>query len=73
MNLGVTDFVADKSLKVRDIIYPSGVDRLSVVPAGTQSASAVELFSAVRMRDLMGELRSRYPDRFLIINAPPQG
>ncbi|MFL1405664.1 polysaccharide biosynthesis protein [Marinobacter sp. M1N3S26] len=71
MNLGVTDFVADKSLKVKDIIYPSGVDRLSVVPAGTQSASAVELFSAVRMRDLMGELRSRYPDRFLIINAPP--
>lgn len=71
MNLGVTDFVADKSLKVRDIIYPSGVDRLSVVPAGTKSASAVELFSAVRMRDLMGELKSRYPDRFLIINAPP--
>lgn len=71
MNLGVTDFVADRSLKVKDIIYPSGVDRLSVVPAGTQSASAVELFSAVRMRDLMGELRTRYPDRFLIINAPP--
>jgi Mrp family chromosome partitioning ATPase len=68
---GVTDFVADKSLKVKDIIYPSGVDRLSVVPAGTQSASAVELFSAVRMRDLMSELKSRYPDRFLIINAPP--
>ena len=68
---GVTDFVADKSLKVKDIIYPSGLDRLSVVPAGTQSASAVELFSAVRMRDLMGELKTRYPDRFLIINAPP--
>lgn len=71
LSLGVTDFVADKSLKVRDIIYPSGVDRLSVVPAGTLSASAVELFSAVRMRDLMGELKTRYPDRFLIINAPP--
>lgn len=71
VNLGVTDFVADKSLKVRDIIYPSGVDRLSVVPAGTQSASAVELFSAVRMRELMAELKTRYPDRFLIINAPP--
>ncbi|GGY80063.1 polysaccharide biosynthesis protein [Marinobacter zhanjiangensis] len=71
VNLGVTDFVADNSLKVKDIIYPSGLDRLSVVPAGTRSASAVELFSAVRMRDLMGELKSRYPDRFLIINAPP--
>lgn len=71
LSLGVTDFVSDTSLKVKDILYPSGVDRLSVVPAGTQAASAVELFSSVRMRDLMGELRSRYPDRFLIINAPP--
>ncbi|MCK7544021.1 polysaccharide biosynthesis protein [Marinobacter bryozoorum] len=71
MGRGVTDFVADKSVKVKDIIYPSGIDRLSVVPPGTQASSAVELFSAVRMRDLMGELKSRYPDRFLIINAPP--
>lgn len=71
MSLGVTDYVADKSIKARDIIYPSGLDRLSVVPPGTLAASAVELFSAVRMRDLMGELASRYPDRFLIINAPP--
>lgn len=71
MSLGVTDFVADKTIKVKEIIYPSGIDRLSVVPPGTLAASAVELFSAVRMRDLMGELRTRYPDRFLIINAPP--
>ncbi|WP_417547413.1 polysaccharide biosynthesis protein [Marinobacter segnicrescens] len=71
MTQGVTDFVANKSVKVKDIIYPSGIDRLSVVPPGTLASSAVELFSAVRMRDLMGELKSRYPDRFLIINAPP--
>ncbi|SET76699.1 hypothetical protein SAMN04487962_12220 [Marinobacter segnicrescens] len=71
MAQGVTDYVADKSVKVKDIIYPSGIDRLSVVPPGTLASSAVELFSAVRMRDLMGELKSRYPDRFLIINAPP--
>lgn len=71
MNLGVTDFVADKSVNVQDIIYPSGIDRLSVVPPGTLASSAVELFSAVRMRDLIGELKTRYPDRFLIINAPP--
>ncbi|SFR58942.1 hypothetical protein SAMN05216203_1620 [Marinobacter daqiaonensis] len=71
ISLGVTDFVADKSLDVKDIIYPSGLDRLSVVPAGTQATSAVELYSAVRMRDLIRELKGRYPDRFLIINAPP--
>lgn len=71
MKYGVTDFVAGKELQVKDILYPSGIDRLSVIPAGTQSTSAVELFSAVRMKDLMSELKGRYPDRYIVINAPP--
>lgn len=71
MQSGVTDFVADKTLNVKDILYPSGLDRLSVIPAGTQATSAAELFSAVRMKDLMTELKGRYPDRYIVINAPP--
>ncbi|WP_404362207.1 polysaccharide biosynthesis protein [Marinobacter sp.] len=71
MEHGVTDYVADGALGIKDILYPSGVDRLTVIPAGTQASSAVELFSAVRMRDLMSELRGRYPDRCIVINAPP--
>ncbi len=71
MKSGVTDFIADRELDVKDIIYPSGIDRLSVIPAGTQATSAVELFSSARMKDLMSELKGRYPDRYLIINAPP--
>lgn len=71
LNAGVTDFVSDPSLKIKDILYPSGLDRLTVIPAGTQISSAVELFSAVRMRDLMAELKNRYPDRCIVINAPP--
>ncbi|AOY87502.1 polysaccharide biosynthesis protein [Marinobacter salinus] len=71
MRSGVTDFVADKSLSIKDILYPSGVARLSVIPGGTQASSAVELFSAVRMRELISELKDRYPDRCIILNAPP--
>ena len=71
MAFGVTDFLADKSLTVKHILYPSGVDRLSVIPAGTHASSAVELFSGSRMSELMHELRSRYPDRCIVINAPP--
>ncbi|MHA7924479.1 MAG: P-loop NTPase family protein [Marinobacter sp.] len=71
MKAGVTDYVADKSLAIKDILYPSGVPRLSVIPAGTQASSAVELFSSVRMRELISELKSRYPDRCIVLNAPP--
>lgn len=71
MAQGVTDYVSDWDMTVRDIIYPSGIDRLSVIPAGLLSSSAVELFSSVRMQELMEELVSRYPDRYIVINAPP--
>ncbi|MBK1849829.1 MULTISPECIES: polysaccharide biosynthesis protein [unclassified Marinobacter] len=71
MTSGVTDFVADRSLKIQSILYPSGVERLTVIPAGTQASSAVELFSAVRMRELITELKARYPDRCIVLNAPP--
>lgn len=71
MSSGVTDYVADKSLSVKDILYPSGVPRLSIIPGGTQASSAVELFSAERMRFLISELKTRYPDRCIVLNAPP--
>lgn len=71
LDAGVTDFIADPSLRVRDILYPSGVDRLTVIPAGGQVSSAVELLASIRMRELMTELRERYPDRCIIVNAPP--
>jgi Mrp family chromosome partitioning ATPase len=71
MTSGVTDFVGNRSLSIKSILYPSGVERLSVIPAGTQASSAVELFSAVRMRELITELKARYPDRCIVLNAPP--
>ena len=70
MQRGITDFVADPELSAMEIIYPSGVNRLSVIPAGRRATSAVELFSSRRMGELMEELQSRYSDRYLIINAP---
>ncbi|MCH8533149.1 MAG: hypothetical protein LAT65_20085 [Saccharospirillum sp.] len=71
MGQGVTDYLDDRSINVQDIIYPSGIDRLSVVPAGTIDVSVVELFSSSRMKTLMTELKERYPDRYIVVNAPP--
>ncbi|WP_417544087.1 polysaccharide biosynthesis protein [Marinobacter sp.] len=71
MEAGVTDFVSDRSIAIQSILYPSGVERLTVIPAGTHASSAVELFAAVRMRELMAELKDRYPDRCIVLNAPP--
>src|SRR5690554_1592657 len=71
MEKGVTDYVAHNQTDIRSILYASGVDRLTVVPAGTRVTHAVELFASVRMRDLTHELKHRYPDRCIILNTPP--
>jgi protein-tyrosine kinase len=68
---GLADYIENASVSVDDIIYASGVPRLRVIPAGRECESGVEVFTAKRMHELLGELRSRYEDRCVVIDAPP--
>ncbi|WP_196159547.1 polysaccharide biosynthesis protein [Reinekea sp. G2M2-21] len=68
---GITDFVQDDNLSLESIIYPSGIERVNVIPAGNNPAAAVEMFSSKAMQNLVYELKNRYSDRFIVINAPP--
>lgn len=68
---GITDYILGEVQTLENIIYPSGIDRVNVIPAGNNPSSAVELFSSQDMQNLVYELKNRYPDRFIVINAPP--
>ena len=68
--VGLTNFLDDEEADVRSIIYASGIPRLRVIPVGSLSAGAAEQFSSGRMQQLIAALKSRYPDRFIIIDAP---
>lgn len=68
---GLVDFLDDLSLSVADVIYASGIPRLRMVPLGKTVASGSELFSSDRMEELITELKGRYNERFVIIDAPP--
>lgn len=68
---GITDYFLEDDLGLQNIIYPSGIDRVSVIPAGSHASMAVEQFSSQAMQDLMYELKNRYSDRFIVVNAPP--
>jgi len=46
-------------------------ERLQVLPAGHSSAMSTELLTSDRMPALLVELKSRFPDRYLLIDAPP--
>ncbi|MDO7640346.1 MAG: hypothetical protein MUQ76_00180, partial [Reinekea forsetii] len=54
-----------------EIIYPSGIERVNVIPVGHSPSAAVELFSSHAMQNLIYELKNRYRDRVIVINAPP--
>lgn len=68
---GLVDFLRDDDLGVEQVIQATGIPRLRVIPAGSAVAGAGELYASPRMDDLLGQLKARYPDRFVILDAPP--
>lgn len=67
---GLTHYLTDYSIPLKRIIYPSGIERLRVIPSGGSSESAAEFFHSKRMEVLVAEIKTRYPDRFIVLDAP---
>lgn len=67
---GLTQYLTDYSVPLKQIIYPSGIERLRVIPSGGSSESAAEFFNSKRMEVLVAEIKARYPDRFIVLDAP---
>ena len=49
----------------------TGIGKLVVLPAGGTVADPAELLASNRMRDLIAELKARYPDRYVIFDTTP--
>lgn len=69
--LGLTDFLTGNEDAVERIIHPIGIPRLRMIPTGSQSPVAMEYFTAPQLTHLMQDLRQRYRERYIIIDAPP--
>jgi len=69
--LGITDYLEKADLDVADIIHPIGIERLRVIPAGDQREIPSEYFTSLRMRQMLVNIRQRYAERFIFIDAPP--
>ena len=67
---GLIDYLEERQPELARIIYPTGVPRLGLIPSGSQREITGEAFSSLRMRALVDSLRSRYPDRYLILDSP---
>jgi len=67
---GITDYLANEKLNIEDIIYATGIHKLRIVPVGYSKERAVEYFNSRRMQQFIKEVRSRYKDRFVVIDTP---
>lgn len=71
--LGFSDFLESPAVSIEEIIYATGIPRLRLVPAGTATDIGPEYYTSYRMHNFIDEIRSRYADRYIILDAPPIG
>jgi protein-tyrosine kinase len=54
-----------------DLILESGVEKLSLLPAGKITRNATELLSSNMMARFLGEVKEKFKDWFVVIDSPP--
>jgi Mrp family chromosome partitioning ATPase len=68
---GIDDVLAGRA-RLEDCLYhPDGFDRLVVLPARGALANSSEMLAGPGSRDLVAELRARYPERIIVYDLPP--
>lgn len=67
---GLSDHLANGN-KIAELLIKTGLGKLSIFPSGTPPHNPSEVLSSAKMASLLEELKSRYDDRFIIIESPP--
>jgi len=67
---GLHDYLLGKA-RLEDLIVKSGLDKLSLLPAGKIARNATELLSSNMMVKFLDEVKEKFKDQFVIIDSPP--
>jgi Mrp family chromosome partitioning ATPase len=69
---GLADFVSSDVMTAKDVIQPTGVPRMRIIPFGKTDTPGFDFIRSTRMRILVKDITRRYPrERFTILDAPP--
>lgn len=68
---GFMDALADPTIRVEDLIIPTDVANLSVLPAGNQTSRDSEFLASDRMAEVLDKLTANAPHRIIIFDSPP--
>lgn len=67
---GLSDFLRGEA-KIPDLLINPGIDKLTILPGGSDLPNSAELLGSQRMDSLLNEMKERYPERIIIIDTPP--
>jgi receptor protein-tyrosine kinase len=68
---GLLELLTEDKLDLNDVLVPTNIERLSILPAGIQQLRATELLASDQMANILRELSSRYADLIIIFDSPP--
>ncbi|MDT3680128.1 MAG: XrtA-associated tyrosine autokinase [Burkholderiaceae bacterium] len=70
-DVGLMDWLIDGGPDLSQLVLPTNVETLSLLPAGRHDQHATEWLASDAMGRLLDELTKRYPDCVLIFDSPP--
>lgn len=66
---GLTDYLVNGS-KIQDLLFSPGVEKMVVLPAGRKVSTSTNILGSPKMKFLVDELKSKYPDRYVVFDCP---
>ena len=67
---GLSDYLANGTA-LQPLLLKTGIENLTILPAGKLPDNPSELLSSERMAALLEEVAARYHDRLIILDSPP--
>jgi protein-tyrosine kinase len=68
---GLVDYLEGRAAIPDLLVHPQGIDGLVILPAGQPTEWAAELIRSPRMLKLVPELKTFYPNRYVLFDLPP--
>jgi exopolysaccharide/PEP-CTERM locus tyrosine autokinase len=68
--IGLSDHLAFGT-DIAKTLLKTPVNKLTILPAGRPPKNPTELLSSQKMKKLLDEVKSRYEDRYIVIDSPP--
>ena len=67
---GLSEYLT-KDTPLSSLLLKTEINKLTILPGGIPPQNPAELMSSNQMAELLKEIKSRYSDRYIIVDSPP--